>query len=560
MRNDKNSWVNSILLIRPLFAGLVLVILLMTGGRAGAQYIPVHPDHEGIYSFLDELAGEGAIDIYTSIKPLGRATIARFLDEASGFPGLTSRQRREIEFYLRDYGKELRRELPEDKRFDLFYYSDSLFQLTVNPILGLTGYARGDETAFHRRNGGEIYGSIGEHFGFYGSLRDNYESEPLGGQSMLVRRRGGVYKGDEAALDYSEARGGISWSWNWGRVGLHKDHFEWGSGYNGANIFSGNIPSHAFFSLNLRPVDWFEVNYLHGWLVSEVVDSLRSFEYYDGTREVFSDKYVAASVVSVRPLPALHVSAGNSIVYADNQVNPAYWVPFLFYKSVDHTYNGASNRVGQNAQMFLDISSRQIRHLHLYSTLFVDEVSINRMFDRDQHSNYISFKGGARVTGIPPDWTLTVEYTRTHPMVYQHVIPTTTWESNGYNMGHYLGDNSDEWFVSAAYRPVRGVKIELEYIRSRKGKDYQFILADGGERDHPEINMDEPRWGLPFMNEVRWGMEKATLKGSWQVVHDAYVSFALGYRANRGPDTDQYLPSLFQSDGFEGKFGVRYGF
>lgn len=560
MKNDKNSGVNSILLIRPLFAGLVLVVLLLTARRAGAQYIPVHPGHEAIYSFLDELAGEGAIDIYTGIKPLGRATIARYLQEASGYPALTSRQRRELEFYLRDYGKELTREKPEDKRFDLFYYSDSLFQLTVNPILGLKGYARGGETVFHRRNGGEIYGSIGDHFGFYGSLRDNYESEPLGGRSMLVRRRGGVYKGDVAALDYSEARGGITWSWNWGRVGLHKDHFEWGSGYNGANIFSGNTPSHAFFSLNIKPVDWFEVNYLHGWLVSEVVDSLRSFAYYDGTREVFSEKYVAASVVTVRPLPALHVSAGNSIVYADNKINPAYWVPFLFYKSVDHTYNGASNRVGQNAQMFLDVSSRQIRHLHLYSTLFVDEISINRMFDEHQHSNYISLKGGARLTGIPPDWTLTLEYTRTHPMVYQHIIPTTTWASNGYNMGHYLGDNSDEWFVSASYRPVRGVKIGLAYIRSRKGKDYQSILADDRVDDHPEINMDEPRWGLPFMNEVRWGMEKITLKGSWQIIHDAYGSFALGYRSNRGSDTDKYLPSLFQNDGFEGKFGVRYGF
>ncbi len=40
---------------------------------------------------------------------------------------------------------------------------------------------------------------------------------------------------------------------------------------------------------------------------------------------------------------------------------------------------------------------------------------------------------------------------------------------------------------------LNAVKIGLEYIRSRKGKDYQSILADGGEGAHPEINMDEPR-------------------------------------------------------------------
>lgn len=560
MENDRIFGTTGILLIRPLFAGLVLALMLMGSGRAVAQYIPVHPGNHSVYNFLDELASEGAIDVYTGIKPLGRSTIARYLQEASGYPGLTNRQRREVEFYLQDYGKELSGEQPDGKRFDLFYYSDSLFSLTVNPIMGVSGYFAGDETVLHRRNGGEIHGSIGEHFGFYGSLRDNFESEPLTGRSYLVNRRGAVYKGDEGSRDYSEARGGITWSWNWGRLGLHKDHFEWGSGYNGTNIFSGNTPSHAFFSLNINPVDWFEVNYLHGWLVSEVVDSIRSFEYYDGTREVFSGKYVAASMLTLRPMPALHVSAGNSIVYADTGINPAYLVPFLFYKSVDHTYNGASNRTGQNAQMFLDISSRQIRHLHLYSTLFVDEISFNRMFDKDQHSNYISLKGGARLTGIPPDWVFTIEYTRTHPMVYEHIISTTTWESNGYNMGHYLGDNSDEWFFSAAYRPFRGLKIELEYIRSRKGKDYQAILKEGGEGDHPEINPDEPRWGLPFMSEVRWGTEKAALKGSWQIIHDAFVSLSLGYRTNRGPGTEKYLPALFRSGGFEGQFGVRYGF
>lgn len=525
-----------------------------------AQSVPVHIDNRAIYSFIDELANIGIIEVNSLVKPYSRKDIAAWLAQASEAPGLSARQKEEVDFYLRDFGKESGHERPENKRFDLFYYSDSTFRLTVNPILGLEVFSSGGEMAYHRYNGGEIHGTIGDHFGFYGSLRDNHESKILGGPAYLTDRKGAVYKGDEVEQDYSEARGGISWSWNWGKVGLHKDHYAWGHGYNGANILSGNTPSHAFFSLDIKPVPWFELNYMHGWLVSEVVDSLRSFGYYDGTREVFSDKYLAANFMTVRPLKGLNVSVGNSIVYADTRVNPAFLIPFLFYKSVDHTYNGASNEVGHNAQMFFDISSRQIKHLHLYTTFFVDEISFNRMFDAGQHSNYISAKLGARLSELPAGFTFTMEYTRTNPMVYQHKIPTTTWTSNQYNMGYYLKDNSDEVYLGVQYKPGRRVNLKLSYTKARKGKDYQEILFEGNEELHPEINMDEPRWGLPFMNEVRFQVQKIEFKGSWQVVNDGFVFLSLCKMDITGPDREKYYPPFFLEGDFSGSFGVNFGF
>jgi hypothetical protein len=235
-------------------------------------------------------------------------------------------------------------------------------------------------------------------------------------------------------------------------------------------------------------------------------------------------------------------------------------IPFMFFKSVDHTYNGASNSVGQNAQMFMDISSRQIKHLHLYSSLFVDEISVNRMFNKAQHSNYISFKGGARLTGIPSDFVFTAEYTRNNPMVYKHFIPTTTWKSNGYNLGHYLEDNAEELFFSTQYRPARGVTAAVSYIFARKGKDYQSILKEGREVNYPEINSDEPRWGLPFMSGERWKMQKFIVKGSWQIINDLYIYLHLVCQKSGGPDLEKYTPPLYREDGFAGRFGIHYGF
>ena len=539
---------------------LLMIIFFLSGQLSFGQHIPVHVDNSGIYDLLDELADQGTIDINTIAKPYGRRDIALLLKQALSHQGLTPRQRLETEFYLRDYGKELNRGEISKKRFDLFYYRDSLFRLTLNPILGVGTFFSGDKTGFYRYNGAEIYGSIGSHFGYFGSLRDNHESKIIGGENYLIQKRGAVYKDDGEARDFSEARGGFFWSWKWGRLGLQKDHYIWGYGYNGTNIFSGHTPSHAFVSLMLKPTAWFELRYMHGWLVSEVVDSVRSFSYYDGRREVFADKYVAANLVTVRPVPRLYVSAGNSIVYADTKVNPAFLIPLMFYKSVDHTYNGASNEVGQNAQMFFAISSRQLNNLHIYSTLFVDEISLKRMFDKDQHSNYVSLKVGARMTGIPSGVSFTAEYTRTNPMVYQHKIPTTTWESNGYTMGHYLKDNSDELFVGIRYRPLRGMSWELAYTHARKGKDYQSILNNGEEANHPEINQEEPRWGLPFMNEVKFEMEKVSLKGYWQVIHDGYLFVNLSISDYGGEDKEKYIPVFYLDDKFSGSVGINFGF
>src|SRR5690606_29659446 len=110
--------------------------------------------------------------------------------------------------------------------------------------------------------------------GFYASLRDNHEKPLLGRSSYLTRRDGGHIKN---ATDWSDMKGGITWSWKWGNAGLIRDKQVWGNNYNGANIFGGNNPSFVQLYLKIKPVEWFEFNYFHGWLNSMIVDSARSY-------------------------------------------------------------------------------------------------------------------------------------------------------------------------------------------------------------------------------------------------------------------------------------------
>ncbi len=540
----------------------VFVILLfsVTTIDIQAQDIPYSLDNETVYDFIDELANIGAIDINSAVKPYSRMQIAGYLKEAQSYTGLNKRIKKEIEFYLKDFNKELLTGKDFKKRFDLFYYSDSVFKFSLNGILGFKGYTNGNSFDYHRWGGGEFFGYIGKHFGFYASLRDNHESSPLGGPQYLTKHRGAVYKGEDKNTDYSEARGGMTFTWKWLNIGIVKDFYTLGNGYSQPNILSAHTPSYANIYLKLNPAKWFEFSYTHGWLVSEVIDSCRSYEYYDGTRETYTNKFIASNLFTFIPWKRLRLSFGNSIVYGDVNPNPVYFIPFLFYKSVDHTYNTGDNNVGQNAQMYFDISSRQIRHLHLYATVFIDEISINRMFNKDEQSNYVSCKVGARLSDLVPNTSFTVEYTQAKPMAYQHPIPSTTYESNSYVLGHYMKDNADELYILVRYKPIRGLDLQLGFINARRGKDYQKIISEGDFADNPEINPDEPRWGLPFMNEVMFKKQQWQFKASYQIINDAY--FFVEYENNNitGPDKDIYTPPFYLEGDNIFSFGLNFGF
>lgn len=288
-----------------------------------SQEIPHSVNNKGIYDFLDELANDQIISINSAVKPYSRLFISQRLKEVEEKrEQLNQRQQKELDFYLMDFGKELNEGKEWKRRKDLFYYKDELFSFTINPILGEEVYNNSSGKATYWRNGAEARGYI-QKWGFYASLRDNHEKPLLGLPSYLTQREGGHYKGN----DWSEMQGGVTYSWKWGNAGLVKDRLQWGNNYNGANIFGGNNPTFVQLKLHISPVKWFDFNYFHGWLNSMVVDSANSYwvtnSYGTDYREVYHKKFIAANMFTFTPFKNLNVSAGNSIVYSDENINPS---------------------------------------------------------------------------------------------------------------------------------------------------------------------------------------------------------------------------------------------
>ena len=175
---------------------LTLVILItLPSISVFSQEVPHPVSNTGVYNFLDELANDQIISLISAIKPYSRTFIAKCLREADGKRDqLTRRQQEELDFYLSDFWKEgtrVRRfdgstvtsgdssmvrllnrsiaevfrggngegnwlkRLHETMRLDLFYYEDSLFSITVNPILGGEMFLNSSGKATYWRNGAE---------------------------------------------------------------------------------------------------------------------------------------------------------------------------------------------------------------------------------------------------------------------------------------------------------------------------------------------------------------------------------------------------------------------
>ena len=536
-----------------------------------------------------------------------REYVSGFKSQVSGFKSqvsgdkkpymLNKRQLKELEFYLQDYQIDLRCENSNHKRqkgsvekdtlnselstqnpepgtsctldYDhklgflfkkkpafavplnplAFQYRDRLFTLSVRPILGFQWMSNQNAAEYHRWWGGSMFGYIGKNFGFYANLRDNNESTPLDKPEYLTLREGHVYKGNpNGGVDFFEMKGGITVSWNWGSFSLVNDRMSWGNNIHGANIISDKAPPFPYVQLHLNPVKWFDFYYIHGWLNSDVVDSSRSYTTSTGVyRTVYRQKYIAANMFTFTPWKRLDLSFGNSIIYSDINVHPLYLIPFMFFNAVDATRTNYNNDAGSNTQLFFDVSSRNIKHLHLYVTLFIDELKASRIKDPNL-LNFTSWKAGFTLSGWPlRNLSLMAEWTKTNPMTYKHYIETTTFASNGYTMGNYLRDNSMEIYMALAYKPIRGLTLKLSGNLAQHGTDLPYDNNNGYPVD-----------GVPFMGEKVWENQELAFSARYEYISNGY--FFLEYaHANHSGDV-RYNPAFMHGKTDTFTIGLNYGF
>lgn len=546
----------------------IFLIILCCG--LWAQNIPVALNYTKVYDYIDELITDGIVVNQTALRPYTRNQIADMLMQAQKADSLLSdRQRNELKFYLNEFALENEMmvdnyiQYTDHRTFSLslvdpqFSYKslNNMFKFRIRPILGadITGSKKG--VLVQRWWGAEVQMDIAKHLSIWGSLRDNswngnwlnkdyypssssriYGARIHYGASQVMPAlsplAGVQYKEASYGGDFSDSKGGINlYSW-WGSIGIQRENISWGNAYHSSNILSGRNPAVPMITLQLTPCRWFQFDYFHAWLVSNVLDS--TTYYLENTTQGVNalpnyrpyNKFMAANMFTFTPIKQLSVSLGNSIVYAEQTIQAAYLIPIAFYKSLDHLLTKGIRTQNQNSQAFASISLRPVNHLHLYGSFFVDEIKFSRFKPSEPENNPISYLVGFNWSGWPIDGlSLRGEFMRSYIACYTHSIDVLTWESNSYNMGHYMGDNAQSIYGELAYRPVRGLLLKLSYTHDTKYNSYAYL------RD----NISETIAQKPFDQPI-YRNQEVRLDGIYEPHPNMYMTLSIGYNNAQGFD------------------------
>jgi len=484
-----------------MFKRIFLFLALSYIAFAQVVYEPLHRD---VYSFLSRLSQKSIIVFDDQVRPVSRKYIAQKLIEASEkLDELTSLEKEELDFYNQDFKREfdfinnIKTNSSETiiagydsgSRLRLFGYRDNLFSINLSPILGIKIGSRDNEKLTHIWNGIYTYGYIDKYIGFSFDFRDNLEQgNTIDKHKEFSNVTGVDARTDENIIDYppnkmeySGLDAVIATDWSWGSFSFGKDFHEWGYAESGLLVLSQKPPSYGFVRLDIKPVDWFRFNYMHGWLSSDVLDSNSFFYTETGTLSFdYKNKYFAHHSITLTPLEGLDLSLGESIVY-DDELEFLYLIPIMFFRVADHQLSNQTNEAGGNSQFFFSISSRgHIKNTHLYGTLFIDEITLNGISDPEKQRNQLGFTLGGSVTDLPIDnLTFKIEYTKNYPFVYNHYTQSQDYKSSGYNLGHWMGHNADLIYASLNYRIMRGLQATVWGQFIRKGEegniDQQYV-------------------------------------------------------------------------------------
>jgi hypothetical protein len=506
-----------------------LIFLLAWSSNSSAQAI-VENVNNSIYEYLYRNAQKGNIELNDMVRPLLRNQIAAYLQEIktrveADSKVLNAIERKELDFYIAEYGlgviegvKNAGKEqfMKKDPRGRVRFFSQiqpdtareqgtgsreqgsgnsekkildnhdnkdnkiQPFQFNLAPILqGSVTASDASNYFITRATGIQLWASLGKRWGFQAYYRDVFENgEGIDFDRTFTPNPGIVKVTNPTAksLNYADVRASVHYNWNSGALSIGKEQYVVGYGINGNLINSTKAPSFPYLRLQQNIFKWLKFEYTHAVLSSGLVDTPNSYRVenggvFGGQRFKMIPKYYVNHSVLIRLIKGLNLQFGESVIYSD-KIQPGYLLPLMFFKAWDQYISGNNLNAGANTQIFAQLSSRnQFKNTHLYTTLFIDEVSPQVIFNSAKSRNQLGFNVGGSITDIPglPYVTLNAEYTRINPFVYQNLLPAQFYDNNGYVMGDWMGSNSDRLIGEIKYTPIPRLRLSVRHEMIRKG-------------------------------------------------------------------------------------------
>lgn len=515
-----------------------------------------------INSFLSRQAQKGNINITDFILPMSRKEIAFNLSALEdSLHKLSAIEKQELSFYLQEYAEFNENRIDSTSflkkdpygRWRVLTVDKDDFTLRAEPVIGIETIQGAGKGVLRNSGGLQFWGHVGKRFSFQAFFTDITERgtgidtiRQFSNETGIVRFEN--LKKDARLLSYSNFRGSVSYEFKNGSISLGNDQLIWGYGENGRLVMSDKAPAYPFIRLDYQPLKWLKFHYAHTWLQSAIIDSAKTYPkgntIYGSDREIYASKFMATHSLNFFPTKGLSLSIGESIIYSD-KMDPGYLIPVMFFKAYDQITSRYRINTGSNGQFFLQASSRNhIKGTHLYATLFIDEIRMSEVFNRNKSRNQLGFNAGASITDLLiPYLTMGMEYTRINPFIYQNLIPAQTYTNHNYLMGDWIGQNADRLTAWLKYNPLPrlSTRVRLDYIR--KGED-------GNLEDQYYA---EPQPG--FLSSKVEIQKQLLIEGSYELINNLNIKgsyFKQGGVIRPNIQTEA-VPNEF-------RFGITYGF
>jgi hypothetical protein len=478
---------------------VVLCVIYLTFTPNSYGQIVWENNNASIYNYLDRMSQKGIIEYNSIIQPQSRSLIDSALKQILTKEILLSKiEKDELHYFLKEYDlKIVDKEVvtlfkkDENQRWRLLNIINKEFSIKADPLLGYKNYVFGDNNIRQLSNGFQLFGTIGNKrkWGFQVYYRDYTEN----GNVLLNDRnnnneKGIVIIGDKTQnkINFSTINANLSYQFNKGTISIGSEPINWGIGENGKIVLSEKAPNYPYVRLDYKPTKWLSFNYFNAWLNSNIIDSNHNYSTYTNNvmgdiRYFYIPKYLASHSLIITPSIGLDIALGESIVYSD-RMDPGFLLPINLFKIYDNNRSNYLINAGSNGQYFLQLNSRnQLKNTHMYFSMFIDEIKVSSIFDKQKSRNQLGYTIGGNITDIFINYlTIGTEYTRINPFVYTNLIPAQYYTQYEYKLGDWMGSNADRLIFFAKYTPIANCKIYTRYQITRKGDEgtiYQQYLV-----------------------------------------------------------------------------------
>ncbi len=482
---------------------VVFLIISFLPGWLYAQELSM-PVHSPIYNFLYNRMLEGVIPEYDPYKiPLTYTKLLTYLDS------LEARQLRNTGFVDPEIGEytammqtgadaELSL-LDEPERVveyvfsrdksAVYSYSDSLITFSTDLIGDFTYLTAAEPfkaNSFLMSYGLKAQLAAGKNLAFsLAALNGNvYGSRQA---ALLDNRVKNSFTFNSTGINNFDYTGGyIRYSGKYGTLFAGREKF-----LLGASQVNRSLIGEAKQDFDMLSYDFsykaVSLIFFHGWLVNPltniIVDSTKIEKYKPS-------KYISHARFNINFSDNFRAGITQIIMYAYRQPELGYMIPFLFWESVQRSFNDPDN-----SYLLLDFYVRPVNGIGITGEILVDDLNFDAYssegFNSTQNQTMVRLSAGFSDLIQLKNTTLNLEYTMIRPYTFSHpgYMDALSFTNNGVPLGDQINPNSVNYGIRLNWFPSTRLEAELKInylVQGRNKIDDSGLLLEnfGGDIHH----------------------------------------------------------------------------